>query len=88
MPLISVPEVCFTRAARCFIREIREVLASRIRQTANANLYHLTKFSPLKLPLIVYYFYTKITSFTQALSKEIVLSRFYLLIFYFDKFST
>ena len=52
------------------------------------NLYHVTKFSPLKLSLIVYYFYTKITSFTQALSKEIVLSSFYLLIFYFDRFST
>ena len=33
-------------------------------QTANANLYHVTKFS-LYLSFTVHYFYTKINSFTQ-----------------------
>ena len=55
----------------CFVREIREFL------------YNLTKFSPLKLSLTVYYFYTKISSFTLALSKEIVLDSFYLRILLF-----
>ena len=56
-------------------------------QTANANLYHLTKFSP-ELSPTDYYFYTKISRFTPALSKKIILDSIYLLIFYFDKFST
>ena len=36
----------------------------------------------------VYYFYTKISSFTPVLSTRIVLNSFYLLIFYSEKFST
>ena len=60
---------------------------SGLRQTANVNLYHLTKFSP-NLPFTVYYLYTKISGFTPVLSIRIVLDSFYLLIFYSEKFST
>ena len=60
---------------------------SGLRQTANVNLYHLTKFSP-NLPCTVYYLYTKISAFTPVLSIRIVLDSFYLLIFYSEKFST
>ena len=60
---------------------------SRLRQTANVNLYHVTKFSPY-FSFTVYCFYTKISSFMPVLSKRIVLDCFYLLIFYFEKFST
>ena len=42
---------------------------SRLRQTANANLYHVTKF-PLYLSFTVHYFYTYISSFTQFLIHE------------------
>ena len=51
------------------------------------NLYHVTKFSPY-FSFNVYCFYTKISSFMPVLSKRIVLDCFYLLIFYFEKFST
>ena len=51
------------------------------------NLYHVTKFSPY-FSFTVYCFYTKISSFMPVLSKRIVLDCFYLLIFYFEKFST
>ena len=60
----------------------------RFRQTTNANLYHVTKFPLLYLSFTVHYFYTLISSFTQFLSIKIVLSCFYLLSFYFEKFST
>ena len=39
-------------------------ISSRLRQTANANLYHVTKF-PLYFSFTVHYFYTWISSFTQ-----------------------
>ena len=58
----------------------------RLKFTANVNWYHMTKFCP-ELSLTVYYFYTKISSFTLALSKGIVLDSFYRLIFYSEKFS-
>ena len=58
----------------------------RVKFTANVNWYHMTKFCP-ELSLTVYYFYTKISSFTLALSKGIVLDSFYRLIFYSEKFS-
>ena len=51
------------------------------------NLYHVTKFSPY-FSFTVYCFYTKIRSFTPALSIRIALDCFYLLIFYSEKFST
>ena len=51
------------------------------------NLYHVTKFSPY-FSFTVYCFYTKISSFTPALSIRIALDCFYLLIFYSEKFST
>ena len=38
--------------------------ASRLRQTANASLYHVTKF-PLYLSITVHYFNTWISSYTQ-----------------------
>ena len=51
--------------------------ASRLRQTANMNLYHLTKF-PLQLSFSVHYNknFTKIGRFTPILSARIVLSCF------------
>ena len=54
---------------------------------ANVILYHVTKFSPY-FSFTVYCFYTKISSFTPALSIRIALDCFYLLIFYCEKFST
>ena len=59
----------------------------RLRQTANVNLYHVTKFPPY-FSFTVYCFYTKISRFMLVLSTRIVLDCFYLLIFYFEKFST
>ena len=47
----------------------------------------MTKFSPY-FSFTVYCFYTKISSFTPALSIRIALDCFYLLIFYSEKFST
>ena len=49
-------------------------------QTANVNLYHVTKFAN-DSSFTVHYNYTKITRFTPILSIRIVLSCFYLLIF-------
>ena len=60
---------------------------SGLRQTANMNLYHLTKFS-LDLSFTVFYLYTIISGFTPVLSIRIVLDSFYLPIFYSEKFST
>ena len=51
------------------------------------NFYHVTKFSPY-FSFTVYCFYTKISSFTPALSIRIALDCFYLLVFYSEKFST
>ena len=46
----------------------------------------MTKFSP-ELSLSLYHFYTRISSFTLALSKGVVLDSFYGLIFCSEKFS-
>ena len=51
------------------------------------NLYHVTKFSPY-FSCTVHCLYTRISSFMPVLSIRIVLDCFYLLIFYFEKFST
>ena len=67
--------------------EIIERLDSRLRQTADVNLYHVTKFSPY-FPFTLYCFYTKISSFMPVLTIGIVRDCFYLLIFYSEKFST
>ena len=50
-------------------------------------MYHVTKFSPY-FSFTVYCLYTKISSFMPVLSIRIVLDCCYLLIFYFEKFST
>ena len=71
----------------CSYFELGLPVFKRLRQTANVNLYHVTKFSPY-FSFTVYCFYTKISSFMPVLSKRIVLDCFYLLIFYFEKFST
>ena len=60
---------------------------SRLRQTADVNLYHLTKFSPY-FSFTLYCFYTKISSFMPVSTIGIVRDCFYLLIFYSEKFST
>ena len=60
---------------------------SRLRQTANMNLYHVTKFSPY-FSFSVYCFYIKIKRFMPVLPISIVLDCFYLLIFHSEKFST
>ena len=51
------------------------------------NLYHVTKFYVF-LSFTVHYFCTKISRFSRVLSIRFVLGCFYLLIFYFEKFST
>ena len=56
-------------------------------QTANVNLYHVTKFS-IYLSFTIYYNYPKIGKFTLILSIRIVLRCFYLLISHFENFST
>ena len=43
---------------------MQQSLSITFRETANTNLYHVTKF-PLYLSFTVHYFYTKISSFTQ-----------------------
>ena len=58
-----------------------------LRQTADVNLYHVTKFSTYS-PFILYCFYTKISSFMPDITIGIVWDCFYLLIFYSEKFST
>ena len=60
---------------------------SRLLQTANVNLYHVTKFSPY-FSFTVYCFYIKIKRFMPVLPISIVLDCFYLLIFHSEKFST
>ena len=51
------------------------------------NLYHVTKFS-LYFSFTVHYIITNISTFTQVLSKRIVLDCIYLLSFCFKNFST
>ena len=60
--------------------------ASRLRQTADVNLYHVTKFPPYFSPTL-YCFYAKMSSFIPVLTIGIVLDSFYLLVFYYEKFS-
>ena len=66
-------------------REIKE--DSRLRHTADVNLYSVTKFSPYFL-LTLYCFHANISSFMSVLTIGIVRDCFYLLIFYSEKFST
>ena len=66
-------------------REIKE--DSRLRHTADVNLYSVTKFSPY-FPLTLYCFHAKISSFMSVLTIGIVRVCFYLHIFYSEKFST
>ena len=49
----------FAKQSLRVIREIREVKIHVYAQTANVNLYHMTKFSPY-FSFTVYCFYTKI----------------------------
>ena len=51
---------------------------SRLRQTADVNLYHVTKFFPY-FPFTPYRFYTKISSFMRVLTLGIVRNCFYCL---------
>ena len=67
--------------------ESMERLRFTFTPTAHVNLHHVTKFSPY-FSFTVYCFYTKISSFMPVLSIRIVLDCFYLLIFYWVKFST
>ena len=60
-------------------------LASRLRQTANVKLYHVIKF-PLYLRLRFIISTHNLVVSRNFLSTRIVLSCFYLLIFYFKKF--
>ena len=69
-----------------FLR-VSTILLESQRQAANVNLYHVTKF-PIFLSFTVHYNYKEIISFMPALSMRIALSRFYQLIFYFEKFSS
>ena len=55
--------------------------------TANLNLYYMTTVS-LFLSFTVHILYWKICSLMPFLSISVVLDSFYLLIFYFEKFST
>ena len=61
---------------------------SRLQQTAEVNLYHVTKFSFILLVINVHYNYTKIGKFTPILSIRIVLSCFYSLLSHFENVST
>ena len=65
----------------------REIKIHVLRQTADVNLYHVTKFSTYS-PFSLYCFYTKISSFMPDITIGIVRDCFYLLIFYSEKFST
>ena len=65
----------------------REIKIHVLRQTADVNLYHVTKFSTYS-PFSLYCFYTKISSFMPDITIGIVWDCFYLLIFYSEKFST
>ena len=66
---------------------VSTILLESQRQAANVNLHHVNKF-PIFLSFTVHYNYTEIISFMSALSMRIALSRFYQLIFYFEKFSS
>ena len=68
------------------VRASREVKLHVDVQTANANLYHVTMFLICRLPFIIST--QKLAVSRNFLSIRIVLSSFYLLIFYFEKFST
>ena len=48
-----------------FINELTQI--KRLRQTADVNLYHVTKFPPY-FPLTLYCFYTKISGFMPVLT--------------------
>ena len=61
-------------------------LDSRLRQTADVNLNHVTKFPPY-FPFTLCCFYTKISSLMPVSAIGIVRGCFYLFIFYFEKFS-
>ena len=50
---------------------LERLTSSRLRQTADVNLYHVTKFSPYFL-FTLYCFFTKISSFTSVLTTGIV----------------
>ena len=63
-------------------------LESGLRQTANVNLYHVTKFCLLYFSFTVHYFFSKISSLTLVLAIRTVLDSLYLFIFCFEKFST
>ena len=69
------------------LKTIRGFKESRLWKTANENLYHLIKFS-LYLSFTVHYLYKEVSCFLPVLYIRIVLSCFYLLIFYFEKFSS
>ena len=62
------------------------ILESRLRQTGNVIFAPRDQLFPLVL-FTVRYFYSEIICFTPFLYIWIVLSCFYLLIFYFEKFS-
>ena len=51
------------------IKYPRVVIPVPCRETANVNLYHVTKF-PLYLSFTVHYFYTYISSFAQFFSHK------------------
>ena len=71
------------------IKYPRVVIPVPCPETANVNLYHVTKF-PLYLSFTVHYFYTYTSSFVQFfIHIRIVLSSIYMpFIFYFEKFAT
>ena len=69
------------------LKTIQGFKESRLWKTANENSYHLIKFS-LYLSFTVHYLYKKVSCFLPVLYIRIVLSCFYLLIFYFEKFSS
>ena len=73
---------------RGILRSLIKRLRSRLRQTANVNLYHVIKFSTYFSFTGAYCFYTKMSTFMPVLCKRIVLDCFYVLIFYSEKFST
>ena len=66
---------------------MREIKHRVYGKKANANLYHVTKFS-LFSSFTVHDFNKIVSCFTPVLSISIVLTCFYLLIFYFGKLST
>ena len=69
------------------LKTIQGFKESRLWKTAKENLYHLIKFS-LYLLFTVHYLYKEVSCFLPVLYIRIKLSCFYLLIFYFEKFSS